>query len=91
MRKSVLPYANNKSAIQPAHPRSLIITSAVRCLDSIIPLVMFYIQNFNPLPSFCGCADRLESTLVAKPGDRFSRDVAHLEMNTIKKDNIPNF
>ena len=34
-----LPYANNKGADQPAHPRSLISTFVVRCLDSIIPLV----------------------------------------------------
>ena len=34
-----LPYANNKGAVQPAHPRSLISAFAVRCLDSIISLV----------------------------------------------------
>ena len=34
-----MPYANNKGADQPAHPRSLINTFVVRCLDSIIPLV----------------------------------------------------
>ena len=39
MRKPVLPYANNKGADQPAHPRSLISTFVVRCLDSVIPLV----------------------------------------------------
>ena len=32
MRKSDIPYANNKGADQPAHP-------VVRCLDSIIPIV----------------------------------------------------
>ena len=32
-------YANNKGADQPAHPRSLISTFVVRCLDSIMPLV----------------------------------------------------
>ena len=30
------PYANNKGADQPAHPRSLISTFVVRCLDSMI-------------------------------------------------------
>ena len=35
----LIPYANNKGADQPAHPRSLIITFVVRCLDSIMPLV----------------------------------------------------
>ena len=34
-----MPYANNKGADQPAHPRSLISAFVVRCLDSIIPLV----------------------------------------------------
>ena len=34
-----MPYANNKGADQPAHPRSLINSFVVRCLDSIIPLV----------------------------------------------------
>ena len=34
-----MQYANNKGADQPAHPRSLISTFVVCCLDSIIPLV----------------------------------------------------
>ena len=34
-----MPYANNKGADQPAHPRSLISTFAVRCLDSTTSLV----------------------------------------------------
>ena len=32
----LMSYANNKSADQPAHPRSLISTFVVRCLDSMI-------------------------------------------------------
>ena len=39
MRKPVLPYANNKVADQPAHPRSLISAFVIRHLDSIIPVV----------------------------------------------------
>ena len=39
MRKPVLPYANNKDADQPAHPRSLIGVFVIRSLDSIMPLV----------------------------------------------------
>ena len=31
----LMPYANNKGADQPAHPRSLISTFVVRCLDSM--------------------------------------------------------
>ena len=34
-----MPYANNKHADQPAHPRGLISAFVVRCLDSIIPLI----------------------------------------------------
>ena len=37
--KTCLSYANNKGTDQLAHPRSLVSTSVVRCLDSIIPLV----------------------------------------------------
>ena len=36
---ALMTYANNKGADQPAHPRSLISTFVVRCLDSIMPLV----------------------------------------------------
>ena len=34
-----MPYANHKGAYQPVHPRSLISTFVVRCLDSIIHLL----------------------------------------------------
>ena len=34
----LMSYVNNKGADQPAHPRSLISTFVVRCLDSIISL-----------------------------------------------------
>ena len=36
MKTCLMPYANNKGADQPAHPRSLISTFVVRCLDSMI-------------------------------------------------------
>ena len=32
----LMPYADNKGADQPVHPRSQISTFVVRCLDSII-------------------------------------------------------
>ena len=35
----LMSYANNKGADQPAHPRSLISTFVVRCLDRIMALV----------------------------------------------------
>ena len=44
-----------------------------------------YIHNFKPLPSFYGCTDRFESTLVANPEDRFSRDVAHVHTGRLLK------
>ena len=34
----LMSHANNKGADQPAHPRSLISTFVVRCLDSLISL-----------------------------------------------------
>ena len=34
-----MPYANNKDADQPAHPRTLISAFVIHCLDSIIPSV----------------------------------------------------
>ena len=34
-----MPYADNKGADQPVHPRSLISAFIVRCLEGIIPLV----------------------------------------------------
>ena len=39
MRKPVFALYEQKGADQPAHPRSLISTFVVRCLDSIISLV----------------------------------------------------
>ena len=39
MRKFVYVYANKKDADQSVHPRSLISTFVIRCLDSLIPLV----------------------------------------------------
>ena len=35
---SIMSYANNEGADQPAHARSLISTFVVRCLDSIVSL-----------------------------------------------------
>ena len=36
VKMCLMPYANNKSADQPAHPCSLISTFVVHCLDSMI-------------------------------------------------------
>ena len=72
-----MPYANNKDADQPAHPRSLINAFVDRCLDSIISPV--FMSKFQA-SSFCGCAGRILSYLVATPEDRFSRDGAHMHL-----------
>ena len=58
----LMPYANNKGADQPAHPRSLISAFVVRCLDSMISLDS--IAEISRLASFCGCAGRFVSGLV---------------------------
>ena len=57
----LMPYANNKGADQPAHPRSLISAFVVRCLDSIIPILAI------SKVSFCSWAGWFESYLVANP------------------------
>ena len=51
MRNLFMPYANNKGADQPAHPRNLISAFIVRCLDSIIPLVSISDISSLYLPS----------------------------------------
>ena len=47
----LMSYANNKGADQPAHPRSLISTFFVRCLDSMI-CVLAISKSFKILASF---------------------------------------
>ena len=79
-----MTYANNIGAGQPAHPRSLISTFVVRCLDSIIPLVSISELSSLYLASVAvqaGC--RFESYPVANPEDRFSRDEAHFVFHFI--------
>ena len=71
-----LPYANNKGADQPAHPRSLISTFVVRCLDS------FYIKKIQTLFSLCSWAGRFASYLVGNPEDMFSHDAAQFCLTT---------
>ena len=73
-----MPYATNKGADQPVHPRSLNSTFVVHCLNSTIDISSFYIRSFKPLANFCGCAGRIVSYLLANPEDRFSRDEAHV-------------
>ena len=60
------PYANNKGADQPAHPRSLISAFVVRCLGSIIP-ILAKSKNFKTVANLLSWAGRLESYLVSHP------------------------
>ena len=42
VKTCLMSYANNKGADQPAHPRSLISTFVVHCLDSMICILAIY-------------------------------------------------
>ena len=68
-------YANNKGADQPAHPRSLISTFVVHCLDSVVSLV-----SVNKIPSLmiASVAEQasLSQTWSETPEDMFSHDEA---------------
>ena len=77
-----MPYANNKGADQPAHPRSQISAFLVRCLDSIIPLVSIAEILSLYLAAVAEEAG-LSFYLVTNPKDRFSRDVAHIGIEII--------
>ena len=71
-----MPYANNKGADQPAHPRSLISAFVVHCLDSMISLV-----SISEIPSLLLVSEAEQASLsylVANPEDRFSHEVAHI-------------
>ena len=80
----LMPYAKIKGPDQPAHLRSLISTCVVCCLDSIIPLVS--IPKISRLASLCSWAGWFESYLVLDPEDRFSCDVAYLELEASDKE-----
>ena len=73
----LMSYTNNKSAVQPAHPRSLISTFVVRCLDSIISQDSIAEISRLWLPSVAVqaglCLARSET-----PEDTFCRVVAHI-------------
>ena len=47
----LMPYANNKGADQPAHPRSLISAFVVRCRQN--DTSSLYIRNFKILAGLC--------------------------------------
>ena len=73
-----MQYATNKGADQPTHPRSLISSFVVRCLDSITTVVV--ISEISRLYLACVFepAGLIESYLAENPKDRFSDDEAQL-------------
>ena len=77
MRKPVYACGNNKGADQPAHPRSLISTFVVHCLDIIIPLLA---KAKHSRPYLVSVAEQagLSLTWLQTPEDMFSHDVAHI-------------
>ena len=78
----LMPYANNKGADQPAHPRSLISTCVVRCLDSIISLDS--ITEISRLQlAFVAAQAGLCLAWSESPEDTFCHVVAHFCMNRV--------
>ena len=59
-------------------PRSPISAFIVRLLDSIIPLLAIAEISRTYVTSLWSWAGQFESTMVANPEDRFSRDGAQL-------------
>ena len=70
-----MPYANNKGAYQPAHPRSLLNTFVVRFWVSIMSLVSIS-ETSRLYLYFAGEQVGLGLTWAQTPKDRFSRDEA---------------
>ena len=72
-----MPYAINKGADQPAYPRSLISTFAVRCLASII-LLLAIAEISRPLLVSSDEQVGLSLDWSQTPEDRFSCDMDHI-------------
>ena len=85
MRKRVLCHmrTTNKGADQPAHPRSLLSTFVVRCLDSMICILAISKVSRFELASVAEQAG-LNVTWLKIPEDTFSRDVAHIESGSFR-------
>ena len=72
-----MSYTNNKGADQSAHPRNLISTFFVRCLDSVMSLVSVTKISSLLLASVAEQAS-LSLTWSETPEDTFSHDEAHM-------------
>ena len=73
----LMSYANNKGADQPAHPRSLISTFVVHCLDSVMSLSSVTKISSLMLASVAE-QDSLSLTWSETPEDTFSHNEAHV-------------
>ena len=71
-----MQYANNKGADQPARMRSLISAFVVRCLDSIISLLVI-VEISGPWLASVAEQACLSLTWSQTPKTGFSRDEAH--------------
>ena len=73
-----MSYATNKGVDQPAHPRSLISTFVVRCLDSVMSLVSVIKISSLMLASVAAQAG-LCLAWSETPEDMFCHVVAHFK------------
>ena len=72
-----MPYANNKGADQPAHPRNRISTFVFLCLDSFICIfAISQVSRFKLVPVAEQAGLNLSWSKI--PKDTFSRDVAQM-------------
>ena len=82
----LMPYANNKGAVQPAHWQS---DQCLFCLllrqNDTITGCNGCIQSFNTLASFCSWTGRFESYLVVNPPKTFSHEVAQLNPEIVNQ------
>ena len=78
----LMPYANNKGADQPAHPRSLISAFVVRCLDSVMSLVSVTKISSLILASVAEQAS-WSRTWSETPEDAFSHGAAQVDLNLL--------
>ena len=81
VREPVFSYAKIKAQISCTVNMQLI--SAFAFLSKIVESLYFLSRDFKHLTFFCGCTAWFMLDLVGKPKDRFSHDVAHIELETL--------
>ena len=78
MRKPAFCNSENKDADQLRGNREADQRLCFRYIDSRVPLLSKFIQNFKPLAILCGCRARFVWDLVGNPEDRFSHNEAQI-------------